>query len=41
MAKKADNITAEQLIQHFRTNQYKPIYLLMGEEDYYIDVISK
>ncbi|MCI7728937.1 MAG: DNA polymerase III subunit delta [Bacteroidales bacterium] len=41
MAKKTESITAEQLISHFKTKQYKPIYLLMGEEDYYIDVISK
>ncbi len=39
MAKKTESITAEQLISHFKTKQYKPIYLLMGEEDYYIDVI--
>lgn len=41
MAKKTDSITAEQLIQHFKAKQFKPIYLLMGEEDYYIDLLSK
>ncbi len=32
--------TFEQIIKDLRARQYKPLYFLMGEEPFYIDVIS-
>ena len=33
-------ITHQQILTDIRNKQYKPLYLLMGEEAYYIDLIS-
>ena len=33
-------ITEKQLIDELKTGHYKPVYLLTGEENYYIDVVS-
>lgn len=33
-------ITHEQILRNLRNKQYAPVYLLMGEEPYYIDMIS-
>ena len=33
-------LTDKQLIAELKTGNYKPIYLLTGEENYYIDVVS-
>ena len=30
----------EQILRNLQNKQYAPIYLLMGEEPYYIDMIS-
>ena len=38
MAKK--ELTYEDIIKDIKAKQYKPIYYLMGEESYYIDLIS-
>jgi len=38
MAKK--EYTYEDIISDIKAKQYKPIYYLMGEEPYYIDLIS-
>jgi len=38
MAKKADKFS--EIMEALRNGQYKPIYILQGEEPYYIDVIS-
>ena len=38
MAKKADNFN--EIMNALRSGDYKPIYVLHGEEPYYIDVIS-
>lgn len=40
MAKQQGSITYEQIMGDLGRRQFKPIYLLMGEEDYYIDLIS-
>lgn len=32
--------TEKQLIEELKAGQYKPVYLLMGDENYYIDVMS-
>ena len=32
--------TYDQIISDLRINKYAPVYFLMGEEPYYIDVIS-
>lgn len=29
-----------QLIAELQTGKFKPVYLLMGEEDHYIDIVS-
>lgn len=39
MAKK-ENISYEELLADFRKKNFKPVYLLMGEEPYFIDVLS-
>lgn len=33
-------ITCEDILKELRAKQYRPIYYLMGEESYYIDVIA-
>lgn len=33
-------ITCDDIIKELKTGQYRPIYYLMGEEPYYIDLIS-
>ena len=33
-------ITEKQLLSDLKANQFKPIYLLTGEENYYIDLIA-
>ncbi len=33
-------VTEKQLIEDLKTGQYKPVYLLTGEENYYIDLVS-
>ena len=33
-------VTEKQLIDELKTGRYKPVYLLTGEENYYIDVVS-
>lgn len=40
MAKQQGGLTYEQIMGELKRRQFKPIYLLMGEEDYYIDLIS-
>lgn len=39
MAKK--EITYEEIMRSFLSGEYKPIYYLMGEESYYMDLISE
>ena len=39
MAKQA-GITYQQIINQMKSGDWKPIYFLMGEEDYYIDLIA-
>ena len=39
MAKK-ENISYEELLVSFKKREFKPIYFLMGEEPYYIDILS-
>ena len=39
MAKTTSGITFASLMQQLQLRQYAPIYLLMGEESYYIDKI--
>ncbi|MBR1667118.1 MAG: DNA polymerase III subunit delta [Bacteroidaceae bacterium] len=36
-----ENITHREIVEQVRKQQYAPIYLLMGEEAYYIDRISE
>ncbi|MGX8713352.1 MAG: DNA polymerase III subunit delta [bacterium] len=33
-------VTEKQLIDELKAGEFKPVYLLTGEEDYYIDVVS-
>ena len=33
-------ITCDDVLKELRAKQYRPIYYLMGEESYYIDVIA-
>ena len=33
-------VTEKQLIEELKTGQYKPVYLLTGDENYYIDLVS-
>ena len=33
-------VTEKQLIEDLKTGQYKPVYLLTGDENYYIDLVS-
>ena len=33
-------LTDKQLIAELKSGKYSPVYLLMGEEDYYIDTVS-
>ena len=35
------NITPREIVEQVRKQQYAPVYLLMGEESYYIDRISE
>jgi len=37
---KQDSISYEQILADLRAKKYAPIYFLMGEEPYYIDVLS-
>ena len=39
MAKQA-GVTYQQIINQMKSGDWKPIYFLMGEEDYYIDKIA-
>jgi len=41
MAKKAGGISYEEIVQQVRAGDFKPIYYLMGEEPYYIDLLSE
>lgn len=41
MARQAINITHRDIIKQIRERSYAPVYLLMGEEPYYIDRISE
>lgn len=41
MAKQEATISHRDIVDQVRRNEYKPIYLLMGEESYYIDKISE
>ena len=41
MAKKQGTISYEQLGKALQKREFKPIYLLMGDESYFIDVITK
>ena len=34
------NITHREIVEMIRRGEYKPIFLLMGEEAYYIDCLS-
>ena len=33
-------ITCDDILRELKAGQYRPIYYLMGEEPYYIDLIS-
>ena len=33
-------LTCDDILKELRAKQYRPIYYLMGEEDYYIDLIA-
>ena len=37
---KQDSISHDQILSDLRQKRYAPVYFLMGEEPYYIDVIS-
>ena len=39
MAKTTSGITFASLMQQLQLRQYAPIYLLMGDESYYIDKV--
>lgn len=41
MAKQEATISHREIVDQIRKKDYKPIYLLMGEESYYIDRISE
>lgn len=41
MAKKATGVSFRELMIKIRKKEFAPIYLLMGEEDYYIDRLSE
>lgn len=41
MAKQEATISHREIVDQIRNKDYKPIYLLMGEESYYIDRISE
>lgn len=41
MAKQEATISHREIVDQIRNKDYKPIYLLMGEESYYIDKISE
>lgn len=32
--------TCDDILKELRAKQYRPVYYLMGEESYYIDLIS-
>jgi len=40
MAEKRSNATYESIIKELKERKFKPVYLLMGDEPYYIDKIS-
>ena len=33
-------ITCDDILKELRAKQYRPVYYLMGEEPYYIDLIA-
>ena len=33
-------LTCDDILKELRAKQYRPIYYLMGEESYYIDLIA-
>ena len=33
-------LTCDDILKELRAKQYRPVYYLMGEEDYYIDLIA-
>ena len=37
---KQDSISHDQILSDLQQKRYAPVYFLMGEEPYYIDVIS-
>lgn len=39
MAKKTNSLSFREIIQRIKQKKFSPVYLLMGEEDYYIDRI--
>ena len=41
MAKQTISITHRDIIQQIKDRKFAPIYLLMGDESYYIDRISE
>ena len=41
MAKKASSVTFREVMTAIKKNQFSPVYLLMGDEPYYIDQITK
>lgn len=41
MAKKASGVTFREVMTAIKKNQFSPVYLLMGDEPYYIDQITK
>ena len=40
MAKKQPELTCDDILAELRARRYRPIYYLMGEEGYYIDLIA-
>lgn len=40
MATKTNNISFQQVMASLKNGQYAPVYVLMGDEPYYIDLIS-
>ncbi len=40
MAEKRTALTYENIVKDIKARNFSPVYVLMGEESYYIDVIA-
>ena len=41
MAKKTSGLSFREVMTDIKKKKFSPVYLLMGEEDYYIDQLTK